>query len=144
MFWPVVLCVVVKNKMINYSLYRRSQNQNWRQIKLCRSRKLQPRYRVKKFPQNQVLLQQHHQKIKIVEVEAEVEAEVEVEVEVDLEVEVEVEVDLEAEVEAEVEVEAEADLEVEAQAEAAEVAAAKKVAQVLAAARILAVRNRNL
>ena len=87
MFWPVVLCVVVKNKMINYSLYRRSQNQNWRQIKLCRSRKLQPRYRVKKFPQNQVLLQQHHQKIKIVEVE--VEAEVEVDLEVDLEVEVE-------------------------------------------------------
>ena len=102
MFWPVVLCVVVKNKMINYSLYRRSQNQNWRQIKLCRLRKLQRRYRVKKFPQNQVLLQQHHQKIKIVEAE------------------VEVEVDLEAEVE----VEAEADLEVEAQAEAAEVAEA--------------------
>ena len=140
MFWPVVLCVVVKNKMINYSLYRRSQNQNWRQIKLCRLRKLQRRYRVKKFPQNQVLLQQHHQKIKIVEaeVEVEVEAEAEVEAEVEAEAEVEVEVDLEAEVEAE------ADLEVEAQAEAAEVAAAKKVAQVLAAARILAVRNRNL
>ena len=119
MFWPVVLCVVVKNKMINYSLYRRSQNQNWRQIKLCRSRKLQPRYRVKKFPQNQVLLQQHHQKIAEAEAEAEVEAEVEVAAEVEVE----------AEVAAEVEV---------------EVAAEEKVVQVLAAARILAVRNRNL
>ena len=94
--------------MINYSLYRRSQNQNWRQIKLCRLRKLQRRYRVKKFPQNQVLLQQHHQKI--AEAEAEAEAEVEAEVEVEVEVEAEVE--------------AEADLEAEAQVEAAEVAEA--------------------